>query len=94
MSTALPESSVLAQGSFSAPMMTLQIDGGKKQKVRAGDILGALTKDGGLAGSDVGKIKLNDRNAYISVRRHIAADALQQLENGKIKGRKFRVRQV
>lgn len=90
----LPKDAVLKAGSFKAPMVTLQIDGGKKQKVRKGDILGALTKDGGISGSDVGNIKLNDRNAYVSVSRKMATDALEQLGNGKIKGRNFRARQV
>ena len=79
---------------YKPAMMTLQIDGGKKQKVRAGDILGALTGDRGIDGKDVGKIHLFDNWAYVAVRRDVATTALRKLEHGKLKGRSFRVRQI
>lgn len=75
-------------------MVTLQIDGGKKQKVRPGDILGALTKDGGIDGKAVGKIHIFDFCAYVAVTRPAAKAALQQLTNGKLKGRSFRARLI
>lgn len=76
------------------PMVTLQIDGGRKQKVRPGDILGALTASGDLKGDDVGKIHIYDNCAYVAVRRRIAGDALRQISQGKLKGRNFRVRKI
>ena len=79
---------------YKPAMMTLQIDGGKKQKVRAGDILGALTGDRGIDGKDVGKIHLFDNWAYVAVRRDVATTALRKLEHGKLKGRSFRVRPI
>ncbi|EAR11432.1 ATP-dependent RNA helicase DbpA [Reinekea blandensis] len=90
-----PSAEVLNQSPFQAPMATLQIDGGKKQKVRPGDILGALT--GGerpIDGKDVGKINVLDLSAYVAVRRNVASQALKKIENGKLKGRKFRVRRI
>ena len=75
-------------------MVTLQIDGGRKQKVRPGDILGALTGESGIPGKQVGKIDLFDRFAYVAVEREVAKQALQILSDGKIKGRKFRVRRL
>lgn len=75
-------------------MSTLQIDGGKKQKVRAGDIVGALTGDGGIGGSQIGKIQLFDASTFVAVERAVAKKALGKLANGKIKGRKFRARIV
>lgn len=75
-------------------MATLCIDGGKKDKLRPGDILGALTKDAGLAGDDIGKIDIFDFSAYVAVKQSIAKKALQHLQNGKLKGRKFRARQL
>lgn len=75
-------------------MATLCIDGGKKEKLRPGDILGALTKDAGLAGADIGKIDIFDFVSYVAVKQSIAKKALQHLQNGKLKGRKFRARQV
>lgn len=77
-----------------APMVTLAIAGGKKQKVRPGDILGALTGEGGIAGAMVGKINVYDFVAYVAVNRDVARQALQRLESGKIKGRHFKVRRL
>jgi ATP-independent RNA helicase DbpA len=73
-------------------MRTLCINGGKKDKVRPGDLLGALTGDGGLAGSDVGKIDIFDYSSYVAINRSVASMALSRLQNGKIKGRAFRIR--
>ncbi|NOU13346.1 MAG: ATP-dependent RNA helicase DbpA [Methylococcaceae bacterium] len=77
---------------FQPPMVTLWIDGGRKDKVRPGDILGALTGEGGIAGSEVGKIDLFDKHAYVAIKRDSADSALACLRNGKIKGRSFTVR--
>ncbi|MDO9106265.1 MAG: ATP-dependent RNA helicase DbpA [Methylovulum sp.] len=77
---------------FEPPMVTLWIDGGRKNKVRPGDILGALTGDAGLAGSEVGKIDIFDAHAYVAIKRDSVDEALSRLKNGKIKGRSFSVR--
>jgi len=71
--------------------MTLVIEGGKKDKVRAGDILGALTGDAGLEGRHIGKIDIHDRQSYVAIERSFIDDAHNKLKNGKIKGRKFSV---
>ena len=76
------------------PMVTLCIDGGRKGKVRPGDILGALTSESGIAGKQVGKIDIFDRRAYVAVDRSIVDKALEQLATGKIKGRYFKVRKL
>jgi ATP-independent RNA helicase DbpA len=73
-------------------MVTLHIDGGKKDKLRPGDIIGALTKDAGLPFEKIGKIDMFDYSAYVAVDRSIARAALKQLSDGKLKGRKFRAR--
>ena len=75
-------------------MVTLAIDGGKRSKVRPGDLLGALTSAGGISGSQVGKIDINDFNAYVAVERSVAKQALNHLTESPIKGRKFKVRRV
>jgi ATP-independent RNA helicase DbpA len=74
------------------PMITLCIGGGRKDKVRPGDILGALTGDAGIPGSQVGKIAIFDFQAYVAVERGMAQQALKRLSEGKIKGRSLRVR--
>ncbi|MBI3773212.1 MAG: ATP-dependent RNA helicase DbpA [Gammaproteobacteria bacterium] len=76
------------------PMVTLCIEGGRKGKVRAGDILGALTGESGIAGSQVGKIDIFDHQAYVAIERSVANQALQQLTTGKIKGRYFKAQKI
>ncbi|WP_355659634.1 ATP-dependent RNA helicase DbpA [Halomonas salifodinae] len=76
------------------PMATLQLGSGKKQKLRPGDILGALTGESGIAGDQVGKIKVMANSAYVAVRREVAKAALAKLEGDKLKGRSVRVRRV
>ncbi len=79
---------------LSPPMVTLCINGGRKDKVRAGDILGALTANTKLPGKQIGKIDISDKLAYVAVERPIAKQALKILSEGKIKGRKFKVRKL
>ncbi len=90
----LPPLRILDQLANKPPMSTLQIDGGKKQKVRPGDILGALTANNAVDGKQVGKIQIFDRCAYVAVNRTVAKTALKVITEGKLKGRSFRVRQL
>ena len=75
-----------------AEMATLCIDGGKKAKMRPGDVLGALTGDIGLDGADIGKIAVHPAHVYVAVRQAVAHKAWKQLQGGKIKGKTCRVR--
>ncbi len=80
--------------SLKATMVTICIEGGRKDKLRPTDILGALTGEGGLAGAEVGKIDIFDIRAYVAVKSHVAPKALKRLQAGQIKGRRFRVTKV
>jgi ATP-independent RNA helicase DbpA len=71
--------------------VTLVIEGGKKDKLRAGDLLGALTGDAGLSGSSIGKIDIYDRQAYVAIETKFIDDAEKALKRGKIKGKNFSV---
>jgi ATP-independent RNA helicase DbpA len=71
--------------------ITLVIEGGKKDKLRAGDLLGALTGDAGLAGSSIGKIDIYERQSYVAIETKYVDEAQKKLANGKIKGKKFTV---
>jgi len=73
---------------------TLAIAGGRKDKMRPGDILGALTGEAGIDGKAVGRIDIMDHVAYVAVHADLAGKALNRLANGKIKGRKFKVRKL
>lgn len=74
-----------------AAMATLRIDAGRTDKLRPGDIVGALTGDAGLHKDSVGKIDVFATRSYVAIARNHAKHALAQLRAGKIKGRKFRV---
>jgi ATP-dependent RNA helicase DbpA len=74
------------------PMATLQILGGRKEKIRPGDVLGALTKDLGYSAAQIGKINVNEFSTYVAVERGIAGQALKKLSTAKVKGRAVKVR--
>lgn len=86
----LPEKPV--ERPFYPKMQTIQILGGKKQKVRAGDILGALTKQAGIDGKKIGKINILAMVSYVAVEHDVVKKALKQLQTGKMKGRNFKAR--
>jgi len=75
-------------------MVTLCVNGGRKDKVRAGDVLGALTANANIKGQQIGKIDIFDTQTFVAVERPIAKQALSTLTEGKIKGRKFKVRKL
>ncbi len=74
------------------PMQTVQILGGRKEKIRPGDVLGALTKDLGFAGSQIGKISVNEFSTYVAVESGIAQQVVRKLSAGKVKGRSVKLR--
>jgi ATP-independent RNA helicase DbpA len=75
-------------------MVTLQIVGGRKEKIRPGDVLGALTKDLGFAGTQIGKINVNEFSTYVAVERSVADAVLRGLNTGKVKGKSVKVRRL
>lgn len=83
-----------------APMLTLCIAGGKKDKLRPGDLLGALTGDAGLVKEQVGKINIFEFASYVALDRRVAYQAFERLNGGNplggdfgtIKGRNFKMR--
>jgi len=77
---------------LSPPMVTLQILGGRKEKIRPGDVLGALTGEAGFTREQVGKITVTDQSTYVAVARNIARDAVKKLSAGKVKGKTVKVR--
>ncbi len=74
------------------PMVTLQILGGRKEKIRPGDVLGALTGEAGFTREQVGKITVTDQITYVAVARDIADEVVRRLSAGKVKGRPVKVR--
>ena len=80
------------KGPLVPPMVTLHIQGGRKEKIRPGDVLGALTADLGYTREQVGKIDINEFATYVAVDRKIAHDVVARLNSGKIKGRTVKAR--
>jgi ATP-independent RNA helicase DbpA len=81
-----------AGGPLQPPMATLHIVGGRKEKIRAGDVLGALTGEAGFSKDQVGKINVNEFSTYVAVSRDIARDAVERLSAGRVKGKTVKVR--
>ena len=80
------------KGPLMPPMVTLHIQGGRKEKIRPGDVLGALTADLGYTREQVGKINVNEWSTYVAVDRGIAEQAASRLNAGRIKGKSVKVR--
>ncbi len=80
-------------GPLLPPMVTLQLLGGRKEKIRPGDVLGALTgPDGGYTREQIGKITVTEFTTFVAVQRNIAKEAMRRLNAGKVKGKSVKVR--
>jgi len=83
-----------AGGPLQPAMDTVQILGGRKDKIRPGDVLGALTGEAGFQAADIGKITITDFHSYVAVRRELAREVVKRLSAAKLKGRKVKVRRM
>ncbi|PUE19910.1 ATP-dependent RNA helicase DbpA [Limnohabitans sp. MMS-10A-160] len=83
-----------AGGPLRPPMRTLQIVGGRKEKIRAGDVMGALAGECGMTREQVGKINVNEFSTYVAVQADLAKKVEAQLSSGKIKGKTVKVRLI
>jgi ATP-independent RNA helicase DbpA len=88
----LSELTPTGKGPLMPPMVTLHIQGGRKEKIRPGDVLGALTADLGYTREQVGKINVNEWSTYVAVDRGIAEQVASRLNAGRIKGKSVKVR--
>ncbi|HAU06531.1 MAG TPA: ATP-dependent RNA helicase DbpA [Gammaproteobacteria bacterium] len=79
---------------LAADMVTIQINAGRKQKLRAGDIVGALIGQAGLKKDDIGMIHIQDMSSYVAIKQGVLRQAMNYLSQGKVKGRTFRVRRI
>jgi len=80
-----------------APMVSLQILGGRKEKIRPGDVLGALTNDEAgpaYTREQIGKIQVTEFCTFVAVDRQIASAACAKLNAGRIKGKSVKVRMM
>ncbi|MCE9570676.1 MAG: DbpA RNA binding domain-containing protein, partial [Rhodocyclales bacterium] len=73
------------------PMATLLILGGRKEKIRPGDVLGALTGEAGFSKEQICKIKVTEASTYVAVERGIAKEVVRKLSAGTVKGKRVKV---
>ncbi len=94
----LPQKELLGQTPTKSSLSTLRIEGGKKQKLRPGDIVGALTSDkdelGTISSDQIGKIQVGNSWSYVAIERAVAKLGVKKLMQGRIKGKKFRARLI
>ncbi|MFZ4626056.1 MAG: ATP-dependent RNA helicase DbpA, partial [Rhodoferax sp.] len=88
----LDELTANGSGPLLPPMVTLQILGGRKEKIRPGDVLGALTADAGYSRAQIGKIQVTEFTTFCAVERGIAQQAMDKLNAGRVKGKSVKVR--
>ena len=88
----LPSHDYLSKPPKKPAMITIKIDGGKKQKLRPGDIVGGVTGDGLIGGDKIGKIHVANNWSYVAVRTDIAKDVLRKIKSDRLKGKNFRAR--
>lgn len=79
---------------FQPEMITVCLDAGRKDKIRPGDILGALTKDAKLPADAIGKIDIAALCSYVAIHQSQVDKAYRYLQNGKLKGRKVNVKKL
>lgn len=89
---ALNELTPTPGGRLRPEMATVHIQAGRKEKIRPGDVLGALTADLGYTREQVGKIDINEFATYVAVKRGIASEVVERLNSGRIKGRAVKAR--
>lgn len=69
----------------------LYISAGKKDKISKGDIVGLLTKKGGLQSADIGLITTLDFSSYVCVKRELVNQVLANIKNEKLKNTKVKI---
>ncbi|KZN57652.1 ATP-dependent RNA helicase DbpA [Pseudoalteromonas luteoviolacea] len=89
-----PPLSLLDKPAYKPRMVTVMIDAGKKQKVRAGDIVGCLTGENGIGSAHIGTITVQDNQAYIAIYRDAVKPAIRKLHADKIKGKRIKAKRL
>lgn len=91
-SSPLPPRTLLDKPPLRSELRTLVIEGGRKHKIRPGDIVGAITAGGEISGDQLGKINVQTMRSFVAIERGVAKFALAKVGQGKLKGRKYKVR--
>ena len=72
-------------------MVRLFINVGKKQRVQAKDILGAIAGEAGIPGKTIGTIDIYDKFTFVEVPKNKAKTVIEKMKNKKIKGNKLNI---
>lgn len=81
-----------SQGYDLVPLMqTIYISGGKKDKIRPGDIVGALIAEAQLKAEDIGQIHILNSFSYVAIKTSKVQQAVAGLRTGKVKKKRFKV---
>lgn len=72
----------------------VMIDGGKKQKISKGDLLGALIKQAEIAKEDIGKMQITHDKSYVAIKQRSVKRALQHFREKRVKGKSLRARKL
>ena len=75
-------------------MGTLYISGGKRDKLRPGDLVGAIVNEAHVEASEIGDINVGTITTYVAIKKPQLDHVCRQLQKGKIKNRKFKVGKV
>ncbi len=68
-------------------MVRLFINIGKKQKIRPGDVVGAIAGETGMPGELIGSIDIYDKYTFVEVPKNYAKKVLNIMKSNRIKGR-------
>lgn len=90
----LPAAKLLDRPPLRSEWRTLIIEGGKKNKIRPGDLVGVITGDGAFSGEQLGKISVKSTRSYVAVERSVAKAVAAKLSGGKIKGKSSKARLI
>ena len=74
-----------------AGMVRLFINLGKNQRIRPGDILGAIAGETGMPGKLIGSIDMYDKYTFVEVPREYASEVIQVMKSAKIKGKTINI---
>jgi ATP-dependent RNA helicase DeaD len=74
------------------PMVRLFVNVGARDGARPGDLVGAITNQGGVTSEDVGKVEIRESHAIVEVSPTVADGVIERVTGATIRGRRVVVR--
>ena len=85
-----PEAKKQKSKELNKGIIKIYLNGGKKKKIRAGDIVGAISRIDGVNGEDIGIIDVQDMGSYVEILNGKGNKVISALKEGTIKGKKLK----